>query len=99
MNAPFSCPNSVLDEVFRNRGEVDRDERRVGASRLAVDQTGEELLPCAAFAKDQHIHRGRGDPRALPMIWRVAWLVPTTNSRSLVSATSSRSRTTSRRRS
>ena len=42
----------ALDELARNGGDVDRDERRVGIGRLAMQEAREQLLAGAAFAED-----------------------------------------------
>ena len=47
----------ALDELVRNRRQVDRDERRVAAPRLAVQQPREQLLAGPALAEDQHRRR------------------------------------------
>jgi hypothetical protein len=51
----------ALGELPRNRGEVDRDERRFRIAGLAVNQPREQLLAGAAFAEDQHRGRQLGD--------------------------------------
>jgi hypothetical protein len=47
----------ALDELTRNRGEVDCDERRIRLPGLPVDETREQFLPGAALPKDQHGRR------------------------------------------
>ncbi len=56
----------ALDQLLRNRGEVDRDKRRIRSPARTMDQPGEELFSCAAFAEDEHGHRrGRDSLHAL----------------------------------
>ncbi len=48
----------ALDELARDRGEVDRDERRFGlaagfAERLTMDHPRQQLLAGAALAENQ----------------------------------------------
>ncbi len=43
-----------LDQGFRNRGDVDRDEGAVGPWRQVVDALGQQLLAGAGLAPDQH---------------------------------------------
>src|SRR5262249_61888432 len=54
--AALVAEEGALRELARDRGEVDRDERRVGIG-LAVDQPGQQLLARAALAEDQHRRR------------------------------------------
>jgi hypothetical protein len=52
----------ALDQRLGHRGQVDRDERRLGPRRVVVDRARDQLLAGAALAGDQH-RRGRaGDP-------------------------------------
>ena len=44
----------ALDELARNRGEVDCDERRVRLTRFAMNKARQQLLAGAAFAENQH---------------------------------------------
>ena len=55
VKAPFSWPNSVeLDEVFRDRAAVHRDERLGAALARAMDGARDQLLADAGLALDQH---------------------------------------------
>jgi len=47
----------ALDQLARDRGDVDGDERRVGIGRLAMQQSREQFLARAALAEDQHGRR------------------------------------------
>jgi hypothetical protein len=71
--SPISSRNSVppaalvseqraLDQLVRDRGEVDRDERRIAPPGLAMEQPGEQLLAGAALPEDEHRRR---EPRHL----------------------------------
>jgi len=51
----------ALDEVFRDGGAVDADERGGGAGALAVEGAGDEFLAGAAFALDKDGGLGAGD--------------------------------------
>src|SRR5439155_8916849 len=55
--AALVAEECALDELARNRGQVDRDERRVRIAGLAMDQPREQLLPRAAFAENQNRRR------------------------------------------
>ena len=64
--APVNAPALVaeqraLGQLARNRRQVDRDERRVGVARFAVDEPGHQLLAGAALAEDQDGGRQLGD--------------------------------------
>ena len=59
--AALVAEERALRELARNRGEVDRDERRVGVARLPMDQPREQLLSGAALAENQHGRRQLGD--------------------------------------
>ena len=59
--AALVAEQRALDQLARNRREVDGDERRVGVARLAVDQPRQQLLAGAALAEDQHRRRQLGD--------------------------------------
>ena len=60
--ALFVAEQRALDQLARNRRDVDGDERRLGVRRLAMQQAGEQFLAGAAFAEDQH---RRGELRDL----------------------------------
>jgi hypothetical protein len=47
----------ALDELGRDGGAVDLDERPVGARRVLVDGAGDELLAGAVLAGDEHARR------------------------------------------
>ena len=59
--ALFVAEKLAFDEVFRNGGAIDFDERGVGARALAVKGAGHQFLAGAAFARDQHGGLGAGD--------------------------------------
>src|SRR5690606_974625 len=50
----------ALQQLGRDRGVVERDERTVGTRRLAVQGTGHQLLAGAGLAGDQHRKRRLG---------------------------------------
>ena len=55
VNEPFSWPNSSdLDQVRRDRGAVDPEEREIAARRVEVDRARDQLLAHAALAEDEH---------------------------------------------
>src|SRR5262249_50430962 len=58
--AALVAEQRAFDELVRNRRHVDRDERRVAAARLLVQQARQQLLAGPALAEDQH---GRGQLR------------------------------------
>jgi hypothetical protein len=43
-----------LEQVFRHRGAVDRNERSIGAAAVTVNELRDELLTRAALADDHH---------------------------------------------
>ena len=47
----------AFEQVARNGGAVERDERLLGAVGEVVNGAGEDLLAGAAFAGDQHVDR------------------------------------------
>src|SRR5690606_14300454 len=51
----------ALDELGRDRGAVDLDERAAGALGAVVDPAGDELLAGAGLAGDEHAGLGRRD--------------------------------------
>ena len=53
----------ALDQLTRNRGDVDRDERLRGAGPEIVDRARNEFLAGARFAEDEYGQVGRHDPR------------------------------------
>ena len=55
--AALVAEQRAFDELVRNRRQVDGDERRVAAARLAVQQPREQLLAGSALAEDQHRRR------------------------------------------
>ena len=55
--AALVAEERALDELVRDRRHVDRDERRVAAARLPVQQPREQLLAGPALAEDQHRRR------------------------------------------
>ena len=58
VNEPRSWPNSVLSTSSCGiADEIDGDERRVAAARLAVQQPREQLLAGAALAENQDRRR------------------------------------------
>jgi hypothetical protein len=57
----FMAEKLGLEEVFRNGGTVDRDQRSGVAAALAVNMPGDHFLARAAFAGDQHAGIGPGD--------------------------------------
>ena len=59
--AALVAEERALDQLVRDRRQVDGDERRVGAARLPVQQPREQLLAGAALAEDQHRRRQLGD--------------------------------------
>ncbi len=48
-------------ELARDRGEVDRDERRLRIARLAMNQPRQQFLAGAALSEDEHRGRELGD--------------------------------------
>ena len=68
--APFSWPNSSdLQQVFRDRRAVQRDERPAGAARAAMDVARQHLLAGAGLAGDQHRGLGRAPPARRGAPW------------------------------
>ncbi len=62
VKAPFLVAEEFgLDEVLRDRGAVDGEERPFGAQGVLVDAAGDEFLARAAFAGDEHGRVARGD--------------------------------------
>ncbi len=59
--ATFVSEQRALDEFVRYRGQIDGDERRLAAARLAMEQAREELLARSAFTENQHRGREFGD--------------------------------------
>ena len=59
--AAFVAEQFTLQEVFRNGGAIDRDERRFGARAVLIDGAGDQLLARARFAPDEHGDRLGGD--------------------------------------
>ena len=57
--APVKAPG--LDEVFRQRGAIDLDERAAGARALGVDGVGGQLLARAALSHDEDVGVRRRD--------------------------------------
>ena len=67
-----------LEQVFRNRRAVDRDERFVGACAGVMDAAREQLLPSSRFADQQHRRATRGrDPLGESSASRRTGLSPT----------------------
>jgi hypothetical protein len=59
---PLVPEQLVLDEPFRNRGDVDGHERPRGTRRESVERPGEELFPRSGLAGQDHGDVGRGGP-------------------------------------
>ena len=59
--AALVAEQRALDQFVRDGGEIDGDERRLAAARLAVHQPREQLLAGAALAEDQDRRRQPGD--------------------------------------
>ena len=60
--AAFVSEHLRLDQITRDRGAIDGDERLVAAAprALPMDRRGDQLLAGAGFARDQHTRfRGR----------------------------------------
>ncbi len=55
----------ALEQHLRNRAAVDRDEAAVMARAGGVNGAGDQVLPDAAFAGDQHVTRRAGRQRDL----------------------------------
>ena len=55
--AALVAEQRALDQLVRDRRQVDRDERRVAPAGLAVEQPREQLLAGAALAENQHRRR------------------------------------------
>ena len=52
--ALFMAEKFALDEVFRDGGAIELDERGAGARALAVERARDQFLAGAALAGDQH---------------------------------------------
>ena len=52
----------TLDELVRQRGAVDCNERALGIGAEAMQLARDQLLPRATLSHDQHRARHRGDP-------------------------------------
>src|SRR5262249_23117672 len=62
--ALFVTEELRLDEVRRNRGAIEDDEWSRAAVSFGVERFGEDLLPCARFALDDHGDVARGEALA-----------------------------------
>ena len=62
VKAPFSWPNSSdLEQVLRDRGAVEGEERGLGPGAVLVDGQGDQFFPGPALAGDQDGHVLGGD--------------------------------------
>ena len=52
--AAFMAEKFAFNQVFRDGGAVDLDERRAGAGAVAIKRAGDQFLAGAAFALDQN---------------------------------------------
>ena len=59
--APFVPEQHALDQRFRQRRAVDRNERSVASVALGMDRPGDQLLAGAALPLDQHRGARGGD--------------------------------------
>ena len=61
----FISEQLALEEIFRQRSAIQRDERTVGPGALVMDRTGDEFLSGSAFSREQdrdvalrhHVHQ------------------------------------------
>ena len=56
MKAPLTWPNSSAEQLLRQRGAIDGDERPLVARAFQVDRPSDNFLAGAAFAFDEHGH-------------------------------------------
>src|SRR5262249_39936720 len=60
--APFMPKQLALEQRFRDRGTVNRNEWRFGPIAMLINGPRDQFLAGAGFAPNQHAHRFGSDP-------------------------------------